>query len=155
SRIEKAMSGGERREAPPLIRAERKGSLPLSFAQQRLWFLDQLVPNNPFYNIPGAIRMEGPLDLDALGRSLNEIVRRHEALRTRLEVEEGKPVQVIDKWEPRRLELGDLTSLTPEEREQGVRRIAREEAGAGFDLSRGPLLRVKVLKLGEEEHVML
>ena len=77
---------------------------------------------------------------------INEIVRRHEALRTRFEVEEGEPVQVIDEWEPRRLEVEDLTSLPLEEREAEARRIAREEAGTGFDLSRGPLLRVKALE---------
>ena len=78
--------------------------LPLSFAQQRLWFLDQLAPNNPFYNSPRAVRLEGRLDLDVLERVINEIVRRHEVLRTRFEVEDGEPVQVIDEWEPRRLE---------------------------------------------------
>ena len=155
NRVEAAMKAGKTDQAPPLVRAEGKGSLPLSFAQQRLWFLDQLAPNNPFYNVPGAIRIEGRLDLEALERSANEIIRRHEVLRTRFEVEEGTPVQVINQWEPRRLELEDLTSLTSEEREQEVGRIAREEAGTLFDLSRGPLLRLKVLKLGVEEHVTL
>ena len=92
------------------------------------------------------MRLEGKLDLEALERVINEIVRRHEVLRTRFEVEEGEPVQVIDEWEPRRLEVEDLTGLTLEEREEEARRIAREEAGTGFDLSRGPLLRVKVLE---------
>jgi len=158
-RVEEAMRAGVRDEAPPLIRAGREGRSvwrsPLSFAQQRLWFLDQLTPNTPLYNIPSVVRLEGRLDLAALERSVNEIVRRHEALRTRFEVEAGEPAQTIDPWEPRRLEVTDLTGLAPEEREAEIRRMTREEAGAGFDLSRGPLLRMKVLKLGEEEHVAL
>jgi len=158
-RVEEAMKAGVRDEATPLIRARREGRSiwrsPLSFAQQRLWFLDQLTPNTPLYNIPSVVRLEGRLDLAALERSVNEIVRRHEALRTRFEEVAGEPAQTIDPWEPRRLEVTDLTGLAPEEREAEIRRMTREEAGAGFDLSRGPLLRMKVLKLREEEHVAL
>jgi amino acid adenylation domain-containing protein len=159
SKIEEAVKAGEKQEAPPLVKVKREGRggvrLPLSFAQQRLWFLDQLVPNDPFYNIPGAVRLEGRLDLGVLELVINEIVARHEVLRTRIEVEDGTPVQVIDEWESRRLERVDLKGLTREEREEEVKRMAREEAGKGFDLSRGPLLRVKVLELEEEEHVAL
>jgi amino acid adenylation domain-containing protein len=154
-RIEEAIGRAEREETPPLLRVSREGRLPLSFAQQRLWFLDQLAPNNPFYNLPVAVKLEGMLDLQVLERVIGEIIRRHEALRTRIEVEEGKPVQVIDEWEHRSLTVEDLTRLTPEEREEKVRRIAGEEAGTGFDLRRGPMLRVKVLKLGKQEHVVL
>jgi amino acid adenylation domain-containing protein len=155
SRIEEAIKAGETEKAPPLVRADREGPLPLSFAQQRLWFLDQLVPNNPFYNCPGGIMLEGRLDVEALERSINEIVKRHEILRTRIEVESDEPRQVIDEWQYRRLEVEDLTGLPQEEREEKARRIAREEGKTGFDLSRGPLLRVKVLKFGEEEQVVL
>lgn len=77
--IEEAVTAGEVEKAPPLVRASRDGRLPLSFAQQRLWFLDQLVPNNPVYNMLSAVRLEGKLDIEALERSVNEIVRRHEA----------------------------------------------------------------------------
>jgi amino acid adenylation domain-containing protein len=158
-RIEEAIRAGEKTEAPPLVRTSREGwrgaGPPLSFAQQRLWFLDQLVPNNPLYNIPGRVRLDGRLDFDALQRVINEIVRRHEALRTRFEVEAGEPVQVIDEWEPRRLEVTDLTNLPSDEQEAEARRMAREEAGTGFDLSRGPLLRVKLLKLEQDNHVLL
>src|SRR5262249_912037 len=158
-KIEQAIRTGEKDKAPPLVRASRDGQrgvrLPLSFAQQRLWFLDQLVPDDPFYNCPHAVRLEGGLDLEALERVINEIVRRHEVLRTRFEVEEGQPIQVIDQWTPRKMERVDLTNLPREEKEREARRIAREEAGMGFDLRRGPLLRVKVLELEEEEHVML
>jgi amino acid adenylation domain-containing protein len=158
-RIEEAILSGEKVQAPPMIKAPREGQnglrLPLSFAQQRLWFLDQLAPNNPFYNIPTGVRLEGRLNLEALERVINEIVRRHEVLRTRFEVDEGAPVQVIDLWEPRSLEVEDLISLAPEEREAEVRRRASEDAATGFDLRRGPLLRVKVLKLDDEDHAVL
>jgi len=158
-RIEEAIKAGEKEEAPPLIKASRErqsgARFPLSFAQQRLWFLDRLAPKNPIYNIPGAVMLEGRLDIDALERSVNEIFRRHEALRTRIEVAVGEPAQVIDEWQPRRLEIKDLTGLIPEEREEETRRIAGEEAEIGFDLTKGPLLRVKLLKLKEEEHLLL
>jgi len=159
SRIEEAMRAGEKYEAPPLVRVERGGregvKLPLSFAQQRLWFVDQLEPGNTAYNMPGAVRLEGKLNLQVLESVINEIVRRHEVLRTRIEVEEGEPIQVIDGWKPRRLEVIYLTHLPREEREAEVRKLIKEEARTGFDLSRGPLLRVKALKLEEEEHILL
>src|SRR5262249_14175160 len=154
-KMEEAIGAGEKDEAPPLVRASREGRLPLSFAQQRLWFIDQLEPGNTVYNCPGAVRLEGRLNLQALESAVNEIVRRHEALRTRIEAERGAPAQVIDEWKPRRLEVEDLTDLAPEEREIEALRRVREEARTGFDLSRGPLIRVKALKLGAEQHVVL
>jgi acyl carrier protein len=154
-RIEEMMRGEEKEVAPPLVRVPRDRRLPLSFAQQRLWFIEQLEPGNSVYNNPGVMNLEGRLDLEALERALNEIGKRHEALRTRIEVEDGEPFQVIDAWEPWKLEIEDLTGLALEERENEAVRIASAEAGTGFDLKRGPLLRVKVLKLGEEEHVVL
>jgi hypothetical protein len=120
-----------------------------------LWFLDQLAPNNPTYICPGAVRLHGPLKIEALESAINEIVRRHEVLRTRFEVEDGEPAQVIEEWKPRRLERIDMSGKEEEEREREVGRMMREEARTGFDLSRGPLLRLKVLKLKEEEYVML
>jgi len=142
-------------EAPTFVTASSERRAPLSFAQQRLWFLDQLVPNSPFYNLPGAVRLDGRLDLDVLESVINEIVKRHETLRTRFEVEEGEPVQVIGEWKPRKLEVEDLSGLPRGVREAEARRITREEAETGFELDRGPLLRVKVLKLEEERHVAL
>jgi hypothetical protein len=136
------------------IRA-KQGSIPLSFAQQRLWFLDQLAPNNPFYNCSNVVMLEGRLDLDVFERVINEIVRRHEVLRTRFEVVAGEPVQVIDEWKPLRLEVVDLMRLAMEEREAEARRIMKEEAATGFDLSQGPQLRVKILKLEKERHMAL
>jgi amino acid adenylation domain-containing protein len=154
-RVEEAIKAGTWENAPPLVRVPREGGLPLSFAQQRLWFLDQLVPNDPLYNCPCALMLEGILDLKALERVINEIVKRHEVLRTRIEVEEGAPVQVIDEWRPRSLDVTDLTSLTHEEREAEVRKLVREEAVRGFDLGKWPLMRVKLLKLEEKRHVGL
>ena len=154
-RVEAAIRGGEKGDMPSLTRASREGRLPLSFAQQRLWFIDQLEPGNDAYNCPAAVRLEGRLDLEVLESAINEIVRRHEVLRTRIEVAAGTPAQVIDQWEPRKLEREDLSRLETEEREEEVRRITKEEAETGFDLSRGPLLRVKALKLGAEQHVLL
>jgi len=158
-RIEDAMMAGEKQEALPLAPASRDGQrvvrLPLSFAQQRLWFLDQLTPNNSIYNITVAVRLEGRLNIEILESAINEVVRRHEVLRTRIEVEAGEPAQVVEEWEYRMLEVEDLTSLTLEEREEEAGRISTAMARIGFDLSRGPLLRVKALKLEEERHVLL
>src|SRR6266545_1913824 len=107
------------------------------------------------YNCPGAVRREGRRGTEGLARSGKEIVRRHEVLRTRIEVEEGRPVQVIEDWAPRSLEVEDLTGLSDEGKEEEVRKTLREEARTGFDLSKGPLIRVKALKLGQDRHVML
>ncbi|HKX27598.1 MAG TPA: condensation domain-containing protein, partial [Blastocatellia bacterium] len=154
-KIEALMSGGRSMEAPPLVRASRQAVLPLSFAQQRLWFLDQLMPNNPFYNCLGAVRLEGRLGIAVLERSINEVVRRHEVLRTRIQIIDDEPAQMIEDWSPRSLERVDLSHLDPERRDAAIHEIMREEAGTGFDLSRGPLLKIKTLKLGEEEQVVL
>jgi amino acid adenylation domain-containing protein/FkbM family methyltransferase len=158
-RIEEAMGAREKAEYPPLVRVSREGQkgvrLPLSFAQQRLWFLDQLDPGRAIYNVPGAVRFKGRLDLEVLEKVVNEVVRRHEVLRTRIEVDGNEPVQVIEKWEYRKLEVIDLMSLNRDEREEEVSRMAKEEAETGFDLRRGPLVRVKILKLGEVHHVLL
>jgi hypothetical protein len=95
------------------------------------------------------------LNLKALESAINEIVRRHEALRTRIEVVEGEPAQVIDEWRQQRLWIQDLSELEPENKEEEVRRIMTEEARTGFYLNIGPLIRVRVLRLDEEQHVML
>ncbi len=128
---------------------------PLSFAQQRLWFLDQFEPNSPFYNIPAAVRLTGPLDVEVMRRALNEIVRRHETLRTTFDTLDGEPVQVIHpEWE---LEVPviDLTHLPAEEREAKALWLANEEAKRPFDLTKGPLLRMHLLRLAQDEHIAL
>jgi amino acid adenylation domain-containing protein/non-ribosomal peptide synthase protein (TIGR01720 family) len=141
--------------APPLVPVPRTGRLPLSFAQQRLWFLDQLEPNNPAYNIPTAVRLEGTLEVTALERSLGELVRRHEALRTLFRGEPEGAIQVIAPAAPQPLPVLNLTGLPRGEREAEARRLAIEEARRPFDLARGPLLRTYLLRLSEREHVLL
>ncbi len=141
--------------APPLVAVPREGALPLSFAQQRLWFLDQLEPGSPLYNMPGALRVEGPLDGAVLARCLGEIVRRHEALRTVFAAPQGSPVQVIRPAEPFPLPVVDLSGLPADEREARALALAAEEAGRPFDLARGPLLRGLLLRLAERDHAVV
>ncbi|MDZ7269873.1 MAG: amino acid adenylation domain-containing protein [candidate division KSB1 bacterium] len=142
-------------QAPPLTPVSREGDLPLSFAQQRLWFLDQLEPNNPFYNIPSAVRLEGALDPAILEKCLTAIIARHEILRTRIVTEEGRPRQVITPALQWSLPVIDLSGLPATEREAEVMRLARAEAQQPFALAEGPLFRVKLIRLAQEDHVAL
>ncbi|HYR06905.1 MAG TPA: condensation domain-containing protein, partial [Longimicrobium sp.] len=128
---------------------------PLSFAQERLWFLDRMEPGNAFYNLPTAVRMRGALDAVALERALGEIVRRHEALRTVFGEADGSPVQVIAPFGGFALPVEDLSGLDEAHREAGMRRRVTEEAARPFDLAAGPLFRAALLRLGAEDHVLL
>ncbi len=150
----RAEAGGAA-EAPPIVRAPRDGPLPLSFAQQRLWFIHQLEPESPAYNIPAALRLRGRLDVPALERSLAELVRRHEALRTVFEARGGEPVQVVLDAAPAEIRVADLRALPAAEREEAAVRLAQEEALRPFDLAAGPLLRSSLLRLDEEEWGLL
>ncbi|HEV2736151.1 MAG TPA: condensation domain-containing protein, partial [Longimicrobiaceae bacterium] len=142
--------------APPLVPAPRDGApLPLSFAQQRLWFIDQLEPGSTAYHMPSALRLRGPLDARVLERALGEVVRRHESLRTTFGETGGVPFQVVHPAGAARLELADLSGLAAGRREGEARRRVREAAQRPFDLGRGPLLRTHLLRLGEEEHVLV
>ncbi|HEU4754210.1 MAG TPA: condensation domain-containing protein, partial [Armatimonadota bacterium] len=140
---------------PPVVPVERTAPLPLSFAQERLWFLDRLEPGSATYNILAAWRLGGALDERALERSLGEIVRRHEALRTTFTEVDGSPVQVIAPSGAFALPVEDLSALSGADREAALRRRAGDEARRAFDLSAGPLFRAALLCLGEEEHVLL
>ncbi|HEX7241692.1 MAG TPA: condensation domain-containing protein, partial [Longimicrobiaceae bacterium] len=140
---------------PPVLPVERGGALPLSFAQERLWFIDRLEPGSAVYNIPVAWRLGGALDEAALERSLSEIVRRHEALRTTFREEDGSPVQAIAPFTGLALPVEDLSGLGEAEREAQVKRRASEEASRPFDLSAGPLFRAVLLRLRAEEHALL
>jgi len=139
-------------------RASKPVVAPTSFAQQRLWFLDQLEPGSPLYNVSSAVRLEGPLDVAALERSFEVLVRRHETLRTTFDLQDGKPVQVIAP----RLELvlerceieEDFSRSGATALREAVNRVLEEEAIKPFDLKLGPLLRVKLLRLGAEDHVL-
>ncbi|MCA1636706.1 MAG: condensation domain-containing protein, partial [Acidobacteria bacterium] len=153
-RVEAALGAGLGMQSPPLKRSPRGGPMPLSFAQQRLWFLDQLEPGSPLYNIPLALRLKGRLHVSALGRSVNEIVRRHEVLRTVFAETDGQPAQVILTAARVPLPVIDLGGLCEQAREAEVRRVAAAEARWRFDLSRGPLVRATLMRLSEEEHVV-
>ena len=128
---------------------------PLSFSQQRLWFLDQLQPGNAFYNISRNFLLRGSLDVQALERSLNEIVKRHEILRTSFKNVDGHPVQVISPPQQFNLLVVNLEDHSEEDRETKSYSLITEHANQPFDLGRGPLMRVKLLRLSEQEHVVL
>jgi amino acid adenylation domain-containing protein len=153
--VEDALSNGRDARIPPLERAQRNGPLPASFAQQRLWFLDQLEPGQVSYNIPAAVRLMGRLDVPALERAFREIVHRHEVLRTRFESREGVPHQVIAPSLEVHLEVEDLRDLPEQDRQIEAMRRVTTEARRPFDLAQGPLIRMALVRLGEEEHIVL
>ena len=139
---------------PAVARRENLKEFPLSFAQQRLWLLDQLEPG-PQYNDPFHLRLTGSLDVVALSRSLNEIVRRHEALRARFLMVDDQPKQQVVPPARFKIPFLDLSGLTEIERESQAIRMAAEEGRCEFKLEHGPLFRVKLLKLGPAEHWLL
>jgi hypothetical protein len=135
-------------------KAARK-PMPLSFAQERLWFLDQFEPGSPIYNIPAAFRLPGPLNVHALEQSINEVVSRHEVLRTTFQTQDGQPVQVIAPSLEIELPLIDLSTFPDTVRDAEAQRLTATEAMRPFDLARGPLLRTSLLKLAEMDHLLL
>ncbi len=139
-----AIAPGSRTEPPPL-----------SFAQQRLWFLEQLTPHTSAYNIAAAVRLTGPLDPEVLQRTLNEIFKRHEVLRTTFTSLAGSDVQIISAAAAVPFPVVDLSEFSQAEQDTTVRRLAAEEAQRPFDLTRGPLLRFSLLRLGAEQHIIL
>ncbi|HEX8272375.1 MAG TPA: non-ribosomal peptide synthase/polyketide synthase [Longimicrobiaceae bacterium] len=142
-------------QLPPVVPVDRGGPLPLSFAQERLWFLDRLEPGSALYNVPAAWRLDGALDAAALEAALGEIVRRHEALRTTFAELDGAPVQVVAPFAGWTLPVDDLSGLDPSEREAETTRRAAEDAARPFDLAAGPLFRARLLRLADREHVLL
>ncbi len=155
ARIDAARRAGEDAAPPPIAAVDRSGPLPLSFAQERLWFLHQMDPQGSGYNMPFPNRVLGPLDPRALERALGALVLRHESLRTTFRPVDGGAVQVVGPPARARVPLADLSGLAPEARDREARRLAEEDAGRPFDLRHGPLLRLALLRLGGEEHVML
>jgi alpha-ketoglutarate-dependent taurine dioxygenase/acyl carrier protein len=153
--VEKMKRSQQGLQTPPIVPVPRDSNLPLSFAQEGLWFVHQLNPNQPIYNSPAAIHLTGSLNIPAFGQSLNEILRRHEALRTRFTLAEGKPVQAIVPNLALKIPLVSLENLPAAEREREVLRLADHEAKLPFDLAQPPLLRVTLLKLSETDHVAL
>ncbi|HEX8185064.1 MAG TPA: condensation domain-containing protein, partial [Blastocatellia bacterium] len=134
---------------------QEKGPAPLSFAQQRLWFLDQLVPGSPAYNVPAAVRLTGSLNVATLKRALDEVIRRHEILRTSFSTQEGQPVQVISESVENRLPVIDLRDLSEQQRQQQAEEIAREESQRAFELSKGPMMRARLVRVGEQEQILV
>jgi len=139
---------------PDLVPASRDGELPLSFAQQRLWFLDQFEPDSAEYVSATALGLRGELDTDALNRALTALVARHESLRTTFESVDGRGVQVVHLPYEVLAPLVDLSELPEPDRGAELARILQQEATRPFDLSRGPLLRVRLVRLAEDEHVL-
>jgi amino acid adenylation domain-containing protein len=140
---------------PPIARCELAGPLPLSYAQERLWFLDQLEPGNAFYNIPMAFRCRGRLDAAVLERAVNEVVRRHASLRTIFREVDGKPFQEIHELGPIGLAHQPLTGFDADQREEAVRQRALAEALTPFHLDLGPLVRATLIALAPDDHVLL
>ncbi|HEX8317855.1 non-ribosomal peptide synthase/polyketide synthase [Longimicrobium sp.] len=151
----RGLEAAGRAEAAPIAPVERSGPLPLSFAQRGLWFLEQLGNLGSTYHIPTGLRLRGELDRGALARALDRIVARHEALRTTFVAADGEPVQRITPAEESAFGLveHDLSALADAEDE--LRRLAADEAGAPFDLARGPLVRGRLVRMAADDHVLL
>ncbi len=152
-RIEAEIKAGQKLEIPPIVALPREGNLTLSFAQQRLWFANQLRPGNPAYNIPAAVRLFGSLNVKALEKSLNEVVKRHEALRTTFTTVDEQPIQQIAPSLSLKIPVIYLIKLP--NCEQEVQKLALEEAQKPFALDKAPLLRVTLLQLAENDWVLL
>lgn len=129
-------------------------AFPLSFAQERLWFMDKLEPGASVYNVPEAFRLKGSLNTIALERSIKEIVRRHESLRTTFAEVDGEPVQIVAPQPNPDFAITDLSHLPPAEREREAVRCISDDANRPFDLEQGPLLRVLLVRLAKHEHVL-
>lgn len=136
-------------------RPQRTNITPQSFAQRRLWILDKLQPGNPAYNIPLPMRFRGKLDTKVFERVFNEIVRRHESLRTRFSSTTETPVQIVEPFSQFTLPIVDLAHLPQDEREPAARKLGNQDAHQPFDLSQAPLWRAQLLRLAEEDHVLL
>ncbi len=139
----------------PLVRQARPDRVPLSYAQRRLWFIDQLEGSSAEYNMPQALRLRGSLDLEALQRAIDTIVERHEILRTHFAQIEGEPVQVIEPPRACELPLEDLSGLGEEEQRDCALGIMRREWEQPFNLATGPVLRMKLIKVSERDHILL
>ena len=130
-------------------------SIPLSFSQRRLWFLDQFEPMSPFYNVPAAVRLPGVWDARAFGRALDLLVRRQASLRTTFGSVDGEPVQIVAPSLSVELEVNDLRGVAEDLRWSRAQELAALEARTRFDLQQGPLIRAKLLQLGEADHLFL
>lgn len=154
SHVQAAAADAEHVVPPPLQKRASGGRVPLSYAQQRLWFIDRLGEGSFQYHVKAAYRLTGPLDLDALTRALWTIVDRHESLRTVILEEDGRPYQVVLQRFGVPLVTKDLSALTPEQQDREIRRSTAPEARSAFDLSRDLMLRAELFILSAESHVL-
>jgi acyl carrier protein len=152
--LETARAGATRVPLPPIVPVASDGPLPLSFAQQRLWFLERLGQSGSAYHSPVNLRLRGVLAEEALGRSLDALVARHEALRTAIREIAGQPRQVVMPAAALPLPVDDLGGLDPSSREAAARRLVDQENARPFDLEAGPLLRARLVRLGPAEHLL-
>ncbi|HYP25131.1 MAG TPA: amino acid adenylation domain-containing protein [Blastocatellia bacterium] len=155
AQVDAAMKRSFGLQSHPVEPAPRDGELRLSFAQQRLWLLHQMAPLSPAYNITAAVLLTGRLKVAALEQALNEILRRHEVLRTTFATVEGHPVQVINPFEPLALHVTDLSGRDESERREEAHGLAAEEAALPFDLSRDLPIRVRLVRLKEDVHMII
>jgi amino acid adenylation domain-containing protein len=153
--VEKGRQAAQSTPAPPLKAMPREGVVPLTMTQEHFWDLDQLLPGAPFSNMLYAARLTGPLNVKALEQSFNEIIKRHETLRTTFTTIAGQPVQVIAPTLHLPLEMDDLRALPEAAREAAAHQLICAEVLYPFDLEKGPLLQVRLLRLGEQEHILL
>ncbi|HTU57717.1 MAG TPA: condensation domain-containing protein, partial [Polyangiales bacterium] len=154
-RVDEAARDAQGVRQPDVERIARTDVQPLSFAQERMWFLWSLEPDSAAYNVGGAVRLSGPLDVEALERALGALVERHEALRTTFPRSDGLPMARVAAHGALSVVHVDLTQLASEAREAEMRRYAAEEAERPFDLEQGPLLRLALLKLEHAQHVLV
>lgn len=153
--IRELLAAGAGPVGSPIERVSRTPEMPLSFAQRRFWFFDQLVPGNPMYNIPDVVGISGPLDLPALESSINQIIARHESLRTSFTAANGQPVQRVAAQVRLSLPVTDLRDLPADQQAAAWQQAAAVEADRPFDMSAAPLLRAVVLRLADTEHILL
>lgn len=153
--VAKAIEESGREETQPIVPVDRTQDIPLSYAQQRLWILDQLDPDSAAYNMPGAVRIRGPLKAGLVEQALTEILRRHEALRTTFAAKGDDAIQVIHEEPNLSFTQEDFAALTEAEQTPRVHEIIREEINKPYDLTSGPLFRARLLKLADDHHVLV
>jgi amino acid adenylation domain-containing protein len=153
--IDSYLKAGTRLSEMPILRIPRDSNLPLSFAQQRLWILNQLERESPHYNMPATVRLSGTLNVQALEQTISEIVRRHEALRTVFPAVDSRPVQIILPATAMKLRMLDISHLAEAEREVEARRLTAVEFRQPFALASGPLVRAMLVKVREQEHIAI
>src|SRR5436190_14597229 len=155
--LEQRLKGDARKRLIPGVIPARpdRDSAPLSFTQRQMWLIDQMTPGNPAYNLPYGYRLRGRLDLAALEQAFNQVIRRHETLRTAFTAENDEPQQIIHPDLKIKINFTGLDHLPHEQRESAAQTLASEESAKPFDLTRLPLIRVSVLKLNNTEHILI